>query len=148
MESNTVSIITCIISGIGAFIAGVSAYLSYRFNRDNGKAELERELNRILEIGINYPRYEFPPFVNDWPNHRGKDDEEYLRYDIYCNMIFNFLHHVFEYYRGDKEKIEGYVDVKTWIRTHKQNWLQPADDSENIDGYDDGFRRFINSYII
>lgn len=143
-----IALIAAIAAVASAIIAAVSAYLSYRFKRADGKAELERELDRILELGIQYPRFEYAPFTNDWENHRGEDNEIYLRYDIYCNLLFNFLHHVFEYYKGNKEKIEDYVDVKTWIRMHKQNWLHPNNENENIDGYDEPFREFINSYLI
>ena len=98
MDPNTISLITCITAAISALIAGISAYLAYRFKRADGKAELEKELDRILEIGIQYPRFEYEPFTSDWVNHRGEDNDIYLRYDIYCNLLFNFLHHVFEYY--------------------------------------------------
>ncbi len=74
-------------------------------------------------------------------------DEAYLRYDMYCNMLFNFLHHVYEFYGGNKNKIESYIDIKTWIRIHRYNWQNPAVAHENIDGYDEPFRNFINSYL-
>lgn len=148
MDSTTIALIAAIAAVVSAVFAGVSACLSYRFQREDGKAELERELNRILEIGVQYPHFEYEPFTKDWINHRGEDDEKYLRYDIYCNLIYNFLHHVYEYFSGDKEKIEGYVDVKSWVRMHKQNWQNPADENENVDGYDEPFRKFINSYLV
>ena len=147
MEPDTIALIAAIAAVASAVIAAVSAYLSYRFKRADGKAELERELDRILELGIQYPRFEYAPFTNDWENHRGEDNDIYLQYDIYCNLLFNFLHHVYEYYNGKKEKIEEYVDVRTWIRMHRQNWEHPVDESENVDGYDQKFRDFINSYL-
>lgn len=147
MENTTIALVSTTASVVCAIIAGISAYFSYRFKREDGRADLEKELNRILELGVMYPHFEYAPFTKDWVNQRGKDNEKYLRYDIYCNLIFNFLHHVYEYYDGDKEKIEAYVDVKSWIRMHKQNWQHPVDDNENIDGYDKPFRDFINSYI-
>lgn len=147
-KATIISLVSAIASVVCAAIASISAWLSYKFKREEGKAELDKELNRILEISVTYPRFEYAPFTGDWNNKRGKDDEEYLRYDIYCNMIYNFLHHVYDYYGSDKNKIEGYVDVKSWIRLHRQNWLNPVDDNENIDGYDEPFRKFINSYLI
>ena len=59
MDPNIISLITCIIAAISALIAGISAYLAYCFKRADGKAELEKELDRILEIGIQYPRFEY-----------------------------------------------------------------------------------------
>ena len=148
MSIDIVTLVACGASVVSAVVAIVSAFLAYRFKRADGKAELEKELNRILEISIQYPHFEYQPFTNDWDNHRGKDDIIYLRYDIYCNLLFNFLHHVYEYYGGDRKKIEDYVDVRTWIRLHRQNWLHPVDENENIDGYDQPFRTFVNSYLI
>lgn len=147
METSTIAFISAVASVTCAVIAGISAYLSYKIKQKEGMSELERELNRILNIGIQYPHFEYLPFTSSWTQHRNEDNEIYLRYDIYCNMIFNFLHHVFEYYSGRKESIEKYIDVKNWIRIHKQNWQNPADDNENIDGYDEPFRQFINSYL-
>ena len=148
MDNTTISLISAIAAVASALVAAVSAFLAYRFKRNDGKAELERELNRILEVGVQYPHFEYEPFTSDWPSHRGMDDEKYLRYDIYCNMIFNFLHHVYEFYDGNKKKIEGYVDVKSWVRMHKKNWQNPVDENENVDGYDEPFRQFINSYLV
>ena len=147
MTNDTVSIIACIASAVSALIAVVSAVMAYRFKRADRRLELEKELDRILEIGIQYPRFEYAPFTNDWNRHRGEDDEIYLRYDIYCNLLYNYIHHVYEYFDGDKKKIEDYVDVRTWIRLHRQNWQNPIDENENVDGYDEGFRNFINSYL-
>ena len=147
MDAGTVSLISCTIAAISAIVAIISAYLSYRFKRQDRKADLERELNRILEIGIQYPRFEFEDFTKDWINHRGLDDEAYLRYDIYCNLLFNFLHHVYEFYGGNQNKIESYIDIKTWIRVHRYNWQNSAVVYENVDGYDESFRTFINSYL-
>ena len=47
MDPNIISLITCIIAAISALIAGISAYLAYCFKRADGKAELEKELDRI-----------------------------------------------------------------------------------------------------
>lgn len=147
MDSNFVAFISAIASVVCAITAGVSAYLSYYFKQSDKKDALDKELNRILDIVVQYPYFEYTYFTNDWINHREENDEKYLRYDIYCNMVYNFLHHVFVFYNGRKNLIEEYIDVKSWIRVHKQNWQYPRDSNENIDGYDDAFRNFINSYI-
>lgn len=70
MEPETIALIAAIAAVASAVIAAVSAYLAYRFKRADGKAELEKELDRILELGIQYPRFEFAPFTNDWVQHR------------------------------------------------------------------------------
>ena len=70
-----------------------------------------------------------------------------MRYDMFCNLLFNFLAELYEFYGKNKKKMEGFCDIKTWVRMHKLNWLYPIDPNENIDGYSEDFRNFINSYI-
>ena len=147
--------IAIIIATISALAAAISAYYSAKSSKitlDLYKKEKEEqlivELNRILEIGIEYPYLESKEFTSKWNENKNNDKEEYLRYDMYCNLIFNYLHHVFEHFGKNKRMIESFVDIKTWIRLHKQNWLNPIDENENIDGYDNEFRTFINSYLI
>lgn len=124
MESDIIALIAAVAAVASAVIAAVSAYLAYRFKRADGKAELERELDRILELGIQYPRFEYAPFTNDWVNHRGEDNDIYLRYDIYCKLIFNFIHHVYKYYNGKKEKIEDYINSGTELPCFTRSlWL-------------------------
>lgn len=147
MDNSAIALVSALASVVCAIISGISAYLSYYYKRSDDKADLGRELNRILEICVQYPHFEYPPFTNDWLNHRGADNEIYLRYDTYCNLIYNYLYHVYKYYGGKKEKIEQYIDVRNWIRLHKQNWQHPTDANENIDAYDEEFRQFINSYL-
>ena len=78
---------------------------------------------------------------------KDKNIEAYMRYDIYCNLLFNFLAELYEFYNGNRTNIENFCDIKTWVRMHKLNWLYPVDPNENIDGYSEDFRKFINSYI-
>jgi hypothetical protein len=151
-------IITSIISSIGTLIAAIfsarSAYLSRKSLETTVKIENQKkedqfvyDLNRIIQIGIEYPYLENKTFTEKWNEFRHTNDEHYLRYDMYCNLIFNFLAQLYSYYNKDKQKVECFVDVKSWIRLHKYNWKNPVDENENIDGYDEDFRKFINSYI-
>jgi hypothetical protein len=147
--------ITVIISVISAIAAAISAYFSYKNSKttlnlfEKEKYEkLKDELNRIIEISIEYPYVESKLFTSKWLEYRESDDEKYLRYDMYCNRFYNHLHNVCEYFKYDKKKIEDFVDVKSWIRLHKLNWSNPVDENENVDGYDKEFRDFINSYLM
>lgn len=144
-----------VIAAIGSVAAAISAFHSARSSkitldlyRKEKKEKLVDELNNILKIGIEYPYLEVRSFTNNWKDFSNSNDEKYMRYDMYCNLVFNFIHHVCEHFDYNKTQIEGFVDVKTWIRTHKQNWLNPVEENENIDGYDEKFRKLVNSYII
>jgi hypothetical protein len=122
-------------------------YKYFLYKKEKRK-ELTDELNKIIEIAIIYPYVESKNFTSKWEANKDSDDEKYLRYDMYCNRLYNHLHNVCKFFKYNKQKIEDFVDIKTWIRIHRQNWLNPVDENENIDGYDKKFRDFINSYLI
>jgi len=150
-----ISLISIIIAAIGSTAAAISAYHSARSSKitlelykKEKKEKLIDELNKILEIGIEYPYLENKNFTNKWNEQKNSDNENFIRYDMYCNLVYNFIHKTCNYYSYNKEFIEDFIDVKNWIRTHKQNWLNPVEENENIDGYDEEFRKFINSYLI
>ena len=148
-------IITIIISSVSAIAAAISAFFSYKtlkaalslFEKEKYE-KLEDELNKIIEISIEYPYIESKTFTSQWMTYKDSEDERYLRYDMFCNRLYNFLHRVCEHFKYDKQLVEDFVDIKSWIRMHKLNWLNPIDENENIDGYDQKFRDFINSYLI
>lgn len=155
MSTEKIQLWGIIISAISAIAAAVSAIYSAKSSnttlslyKKEKKEKLNDKLNKILEIGIEYPYFENKNFTSRWTEYRQTDNEQYLRYDMYCNLLFNYLHDVWEYFDHDKDKVEEFVDIKTWIRIHKDNWLYPIDENENIDGYDQKFRLFINNYLI
>lgn len=155
---STITLIGTSISSIGTLVAAIFAAYSANSSRksleatvkiENDKKEdlFKHNLSRIIEIGIEYPYLESRPFTENWKQFMHSDDEKYLRYDMFCNLIYNYLSQLFDYCNGDKKKVEEFVDVKSWIRLHKYNWQNPVDPNENIDAYTEEFRRFINSYI-
>jgi hypothetical protein len=153
-----ISTVATAVSSIGTLTAAICAAKSAYYSRKSLDAtvKIEREkkedlfthdLNRIIEIGIEYPYLESRPFTDEWVKFMHTSDEKYLRYDMFCNLIFNYLSQLYDYCDGDKKKIEEFVDVKSWVRLHKYNWHNPVDPNENIDAYSEKFRQFINSYI-
>lgn len=154
MTNESLQFIGIIISALSALAASISAIYSAKsakttisLYKQEKREKLIDKLNRILEIGIEHPYLESKNFTSKWNDHKDSDDERYLRYDMYCNLIFNYLNNVYEHFEFDKNKVEEFVDIKTWVRLHKHNWLNPIDENENIDGYDTSFKTFINSYI-
>ncbi len=139
--------ISALAAAVSAIFSAVSSRTTLTLYKKEKKEKLNDKLNRILEIGIEYPYLESENFIFQWDKYRLTDDEKYLRYDMYCNLLFNFLYDVWNHFNHDKKKIEEFVDIKTWVRAHKNNWLNPIDENENIDGYDYEFRSFINTYI-
>lgn len=54
---------------------------------------------------------------------------------------------MWEIYNGNVKEIEDFMDVKSWVRTHRDYWKNPANSYENIEGYKIEFRNFINQYL-
>jgi predicted component of type VI protein secretion system len=154
MSTEDIQLLAIGISMISAIAAAMSAYYSARISKitldlykQERKEKLIDDLNKILEIEVEYPYLASIDFTSEWDSFKGSNDERYLRYDVYCNRIFNYLNRVFYHFNKDKKSIEEFVEVKSWIRTHKYNWLNPTCENENIDSYDEDFRSFLNSYI-
>ncbi|MPM00719.1 hypothetical protein SDC9_46949 [bioreactor metagenome] len=147
MQESQIVLISIGVATISAIAAAISAWLTYSIAKRSELNDLEKNLDDILKIGIEYPYLESKRFTIRWNELKDTDDERYLRYDMFCNLVFNYIHKVYQHFNGDKSKIESYVDIKSWVRLHEQNWRNPIDPHENIDGYDEKFRIFINSYI-
>lgn len=157
-DNEKLIIIVTTVSALGTVIAAISAAISAYYSKKNIETSLKlykqeqyeklvEDLNKIIEIGIQYPYLESRPFTSKWIENMHLNDERYLRYDMFCNLLFNYLARVYTYHNKDKKKIEEFVDIKSWVRLHKYCWQKPIDEDENIDAYDEDFRRFINSYI-
>lgn len=134
-------------AAFSALFAAISSWQSYRIARKTKLNQLEKDLEDILKLAIEYPYMESKKFTNEWDNNKNSDDERYLRYDIYCNIVYNFIVRVYEYYKGDKLKIERFIDIKNWVNLHSQNWKNPVEPNENSEGYDIVFQKYINSYL-
>lgn len=125
--------------------------INRRYRAKDKIEALDNRLDSIIHIGIEYPYLEDIRFTSKWEEKRDttedKEYERYQRYDNYCNVVFNFLHSVCENFKYDKTKIEDYIDIKNWVRVHESNWKRPVTKFENVDGYDEEFRKLIDSYL-
>lgn len=137
----TAAAIATIISAI------TSASITLYINNSNKKKNIDDQLDTLLKLAIQYPYLESSKFINGWNTNKTLDKEEYLRYDIYCTLLFNFLSRVAEFYNYDRNKIDNYIAAKDWIRLHKEYWINPIEKYENIDSYDDKFKKLIDKYL-
>jgi hypothetical protein len=135
-------------AAIATIISALTSVLvSLGLNKSNKKKHIDDQLDDILKIAIQYPYVESDAFASTWNQNKNSNNEQYLRYDIYCTLLFNYLSRVADFYRYDKQKIENYIAIKDWIRLHKDYWLNPTSSYENIDGYDPKFRELITTYL-
>jgi hypothetical protein len=140
MDITAAAIATLISSGVATCVA---IWITSR----NELKSLNDQLDGIIKIAIQYPYLENKAFADSWDTNRDSQDEKYLRYDNYCNLIFNYLERLCTYYKFDKEKIEKHLNVRDWIRVHKQCWLNPSTPFENTDSYSTAFKTFIEAYL-
>lgn len=113
----------------------------------NKKKNIDDQLDSILKIAIQYPYLESEKFTITWQSDFEDTDEKLLRYDVYCNLLFNYLSRVATHYNYNKTKIENYIAIKDWVRIHEKYWKNPTSSYENIDSYDPKFVTLINSYL-
>jgi hypothetical protein len=122
--------------------SAVSYYMfSKQFNTDE-KYKLNQNLNKLLDIDMQYPFLEDSAFVARWDLNKAANSDSALRYQYYCIYVFNFLQGICDYYRYDKRKIARYVDIDDLIGLHKSWWNLP--ENQTSESYDPEFRNFVN----
>jgi len=108
---------------------------------------LNEQLFNILRIQIEYPYLENMEFVLSWNREKAKKEPDYQRYDSYCCMLFNFMWQIYTLYQGETTRVENFFAVAEEVRIHKCWWQNPLNPRDNIDGYDEKYRIYINSII-
>lgn len=165
MDHNTT--ITCvnISSGIDArtYLIGLSILLStilsiifYSKNRSYGfENSLNERLFQIQKLAFDYPFVEDKKFISSWDEgaegYRNgklgiKDTEKILRYEQYCEMIFNLISDNYSY-KSTEEYLQKNIDFKNWVRTHKNWWVNPLETHSNHDTHDDSLTKIIDGWI-
>lgn len=138
---------------ITAIFSALIAYLLARYNyRKTQRKGLDEQLDDILKIGVQYPYVELSSFTEKWDREkllsRDKDEaERYQRYDIYANLVFNYMERVAEHYHFSEKRIQKHVDLKNWIKTHEKIWNNPTDKFENTDAYSKKFIDLVQEYL-
>ena len=124
-----------------------SASVTLLMALSNQRKHLDDQLDGILKIAVQYPYLESRQFCSSWKSDFDKNDEKYLRYEVYCTMVFNFLARLCDFYKYKEAKIEGHIAVKDWVRIHKKYWYDPTEAYENTDTYDEKFVALIEKYL-
>lgn len=139
--------IAAIAAALTVIIAIIQGIYIWRQEATRKKEYLHAKLARILELTIEYPYLEDSTFTQSWNDKKDSPDDEMMRYDQFCNLIFNFLEELYIHFEKDEKKVEEFVDVKSWVRLHRQNWENPREAYENTDAYSKEFREFMKSYL-
>lgn len=128
---------------IPAFIGFLFAYISFSKQFDaNEKGRLNDNLNKLLDINLLYPYVEDSVFISWWNSHKSSSSDSSLRYQAYCEYVFNFLQNTCEYFHYDKKKILEFVDMLDLVDQHR-DWLN-LPEQKNSGSYPKRFLDFID----
>ena len=131
---------------IPASIGFLLAYITFSKQYDaNEKGRLNENLNKLLDIDLQYTFVEDSAFIAWWDKHQGSNSDSSLKYQVYCEYVFNFLQNTGEYFNYNKRKIADFVDAEDLITQHKGWWMAPA--QMNSHSYPDKFKEFIGQYL-
>lgn len=108
--------------------------------------DLHKRLESILNITITYPYLEHESITNTWKLNMHSNEEKYCRYYQFCTILFNYLESVYRHFDYDEEKVQNFLDVRSWVKIHRQIWLNPLNENENSEGYPARFVKIIDAY--
>lgn len=143
-----------IVSFIGLII---SNYMIIKVNKRTTRRELDNMLFNLQKISFENPYLEDEYFISGWDKFKDSykskqiqnenEYEKYLRYEIYCEMLFNFLEESYNFFENE-EKMLNYVAFDYWVRTHKIWWKNPLEDNSNENIYNNKVQKLIKKWII
>lgn len=136
-----------------------TAYVAFRLNRfsenESKKNSLQSKLFELQRLSFYDPYLENENYTKEWDslkerfnnNSLSEDDKnKFIKYDIYTEMLFNFIYESLEFYKT-KKKLEKFVDFKSWVNTHKYSWKNPLQTNSNKDVYGEQMFNIVNSWI-
>jgi hypothetical protein len=135
------SIITSVITTITVTALGYYTF-SKQFNADE-KFRLNQNLNKLLDITLQYPFLEDSAFVAWWDKNKNSNNDSSLRYQTYCEYVFNFVDDVCDYYNYDRKEIDKFIDMDDLIVLHKSWWKLP--EVQNTQSYDKRFKDLVEA---
>lgn len=127
----------------------ISTFITLKINRINKKNTLLDELRNIMKYSMEYPFLENEYFTNQYEimyNFCKKHDiavydykieiiNRYYQYEIYCEIIFNHISKICDFYKFTENKINKFLDVYVWIKTYSQYWYNIQNHKESVDAY-------------
>jgi hypothetical protein len=128
--------------------SGVATIVTLIINKKDSIQNLNDQLDNIIKISIQYPYLESLKFTETWNENKESSDDKYLRYENYCTLVFNYLERLCEHFNYNKRKLNTQsLNIRDWVRAHKQCWKNPSIPYENMESYSEKFKNLINSYL-
>lgn len=121
----------------------VTIVLQIISNNNNKKEFLDKQLIELQRLSFYDPFVENEKFTKKWLEYKMKyendtindtEKNQFLKYDVYAEMLFNFLEMSCKVYKKEKDLL-NYIDFKSWLRTHSECWKNPLQAHSNRDVY-------------
>ncbi|RLA84137.1 MAG: hypothetical protein DRG78_02295 [Epsilonproteobacteria bacterium] len=115
--------------------------------------DLHDKLFQIQSISINNPYLEDKKFIDTWIDFKKKyhnnyekltknEKDIYLRYEQYCEMIFNLISNAYNI-----NCLHDEIEFKSWARSHREWWESPLEEHTNRDTYGNELSDIIDKWI-
>lgn len=98
---------------------------------------------RLMEWVLQYPFLETASYCDSWPN-TDRDDDDDMRYGVFCCHVFNLLRQAYEFCDGDVAKMAEVLYFDELIGLHHKWWRH---DPVNRNAYTQEFRDFVDRRI-
>lgn len=136
--------LTCkLLSAFGPVFAILfSIYSYYRISWKERARDIRRQNSELIRLAMQYPYLESESYLKTWS--RASQDEDAIRYGLYCTEIFNMIEDLFRLCRGDKKRMNNILYFQEYINDHKGWWIS---ETPITSGYDEDFSEFIESCI-
>ncbi|MDZ4196160.1 MAG: hypothetical protein U1C51_02800, partial [Candidatus Izemoplasmatales bacterium] len=73
-----------------SMVSFLCSFLIFRLSMKKSNLDgLRAQLADVLKIAVQYPQLESEGFTSKWSQIKDTDNEHYIRYDNYCNLVFN-----------------------------------------------------------
>ena len=124
-------------------------------NLEQYKTFLNQQLFEIQRLCFQHPHVDNPDYTEQWNDLKkkyknneldGRGLDDFLKYDVYTEMIYNYIESSLKVYKTEEELLE-YVNFKMWVRNHAQNWSNPLEEHSNRDVYGDAMCDMIDRWI-
>lgn len=121
----------------------VTIILQIIANNNNKKEFLDKQLIELQRMSFYDPFLEDEQYTNKWLEYKTMyenktinevDKNQFLKYDVYTEMLFNFLEMSCKVYKKEEDLLK-YIDFKSWLRVHSESWKHPLCAHSNRDVY-------------
>lgn len=142
-QGSATSALSVIVSWLvpAAIAAVVSWLICWRTLRSGTRDRLNSQIDRLVELGVEYPLMEDDPWCDSWSRENRTEDG--MRYDNYCCFVFNVLEGLWRFNHGNVKPIQDMFDADEMMWRHRRWWEYP----DNQGSYPRKFREYVKKEL-